>query len=223
MTYSLEHMSLLHRAALMGANDLVQELLNSGEDPNTPTPDGFTPLHLAASSDNVEGLWLLLAAGADAGTRSGHGISPLWLATQEGSERAVAELLRVSGTAIDLDAANSAGQTPLTVAAVKGHVSILGMLLDAGADARRLDIDASEQSGITPLRQAVQNSDLAMVRLTTVAWCPHRHPLQERHFSDQYGPAAAERRHGRPSQEPRRRSPIARMFIEAQHQIYRDQ
>lgn len=159
-SYSLEHMSLLHRAALMGANDMVQELLESSEDPDSRTADGFTPLHLAASSDNAEGLRLLLAAGADVGARGGHGISPLWLATQEGSAGAVAELLRLAGPALDIDQANSTGQTPLMVAAVKGHVGILGMLLEAGADAHRPDA----RQGWTALHMAAINNQLASVQ-----------------------------------------------------------
>ena len=143
----------------MGANDMVQELLEAGEDPDSRTADGFTPLHLAASSDNAEGLRLLLAAGADVGARGGHGISPLWLATQEGSARAVAELLRLAGPPLDIDQANSTGQTPLMVAAIKGHVGILGMLLDAGADAHRPDA----RQGWTALHLAAINNQLPSV------------------------------------------------------------
>ncbi|KAL2127011.1 hypothetical protein VTI74DRAFT_11480 [Chaetomium olivicolor] len=116
--------------ALTGAYELVKELLDSGEDPDLKTANGLTPLHTAASSGNVAAVRLLLAAGADKNAVAGPRLTPLWRAAEARSVVVVEELLKHSPS---IDLPNIDGQTPLIAAAVKGHVEILGMLLDAGA------------------------------------------------------------------------------------------
>eukprot|EP01126_Amoeba_proteus_P047286 TRINITY_DN5388_c0_g1_i10.p1 TRINITY_DN5388_c0_g1~~TRINITY_DN5388_c0_g1_i10.p1 ORF type:complete len:640 (-),score=125.86 TRINITY_DN5388_c0_g1_i10:55-1974(-) len=43
----------IHVASVMGENDLLVKLLSKGHNPNTPTYDGFYPIHLALSRGHV--------------------------------------------------------------------------------------------------------------------------------------------------------------------------
>jgi ankyrin repeat protein len=80
----------------MGVNDLVKELLGSGEDPNARAMEGQTPLYLAATSNNAGAIKYLLDAGADINAPAGPRVTPLWRAAEVGSVDAVEELLKHS-------------------------------------------------------------------------------------------------------------------------------
>ena len=60
----------------------------------------------------------------------------------------------------DLDIADNAGNTPLQIASLEGHVEIVEILLDAGCDTACKNIDLD-----TPLIDAVENGHLEVVRL----------------------------------------------------------
>jgi len=54
---------------------------------------------------------------------------------------------------------NVLGDTPLHIAAIRGDVHIIGLLLDAGAE-----IDAPGEHGYTPLHEAVEQGQVEAVR-----------------------------------------------------------
>jgi ankyrin repeat protein len=89
----------LGSAAARGPLKAVELLLESGADPNAPSPmGGYTPLMLAAYSENVsaETVELLLKRGADPKAKAMNGETPLSLAIKRGNT-AIVELLKKAG------------------------------------------------------------------------------------------------------------------------------
>ena len=68
--------------------------------------------------------------------------------------------LRLKERPQDIDIADNAGNTPLQIAALEGHVEIVKMLLDAGCDKTCKNIDMEG-----PLVDAVENGHLGVVKL----------------------------------------------------------
>ena len=63
------------------------------------------------------------------------------------------EFVDFFAAASDVDATDGAGNTPLILAAERGFASIVGKLLQHGADVNK----ARESDGVTPLLAAIQN------------------------------------------------------------------
>ena len=68
--------------------------LKQGANPNIPAPDGATPLHWAAYTDDVAMADRLLRAGANVNARNELRVTPLLLACTNGSVGMVDRLLR---------------------------------------------------------------------------------------------------------------------------------
>jgi uncharacterized protein len=128
-------------AAALGRLDVLRAHLESDQDAlGARTPDGFTPLHLAAFFGGGPAVRMLLAAGAspDADADNQVGVRPLSPATRPlnsaaaaGDHDAVRALLE-AGAAPDVR--EGAGFTPLMVAAHLDDPALARMLLDHGAD-----------------------------------------------------------------------------------------
>lgn len=106
--------------------------------------DANADLLLAAVNDNPGAIERLLGQGADPKARDARGYTALHLALRDGSFRAAAKLMEQPG--VDIDSTSTAGETPLMMAALKGHVAWMQRLIDRGA---RLNLD-----GWTPLHYA---------------------------------------------------------------------
>ena len=124
----------LPEAAALDEVDRVRELLDEGEGADARTPDGFTPLHLAAFFGAPRVAALLLARGADPGATADNPmrVQPLHSAAA-GRHDDIAALLIEAGA--DVNARQQAGYTPLQAAAANGDVGLVRALLKAGADA----------------------------------------------------------------------------------------
>lgn len=121
-------------AAAVGRVERVQELVDG--DPalaSAFSPDGFTPLHLAAFFGHPDIARLLVERGADtnAVARNPMQVMPLHSAAAA-RQLEIAELLVDHGA--DLNASQERGFTPLHEAALNGDVALARLLLERGAD-----------------------------------------------------------------------------------------
>ena len=144
-------------AATFGDLDRLSELL--AEDPElveARSPDGFTPLHLAAFFGQADAARLLLARGAacdpaGSGWMTG---TPLHAAAA-GSHAAIVTMLLGAGA--DPNVRQRHGFTPLHSAAANGDLASVEALLGAGADPA-----ATNDDGATPLALAEAAGDLVV-------------------------------------------------------------
>lgn len=116
------------------------------------SPDGFTPLGLAAFFGRKDVLDFLLRHGADANAASKNQmrVTPLHSAVAHRDPEiatAMVESLLSSGAKVNV--AQDGGWTPLHQAAAHGQLEIMKLLLD-----QKADVNAKSDDGSTPLRMA---------------------------------------------------------------------
>ncbi len=87
-----------------------------------------TPLHVAADAGDAHRCAALLALGASPSARDGGGSVPLFLAAEGGHAAAARQLLSAPGA--DARVCNTAGESPLYISALRGHVAVVGVLLE---------------------------------------------------------------------------------------------
>lgn len=123
------------------------------------SPDGFTPLHLAAYFGQAEAVKMLLANGADvvAASRNAMSLAPLHSAAA-GGHRAICELLLIHGARVD--ARQVSGWTPLFSAAARGDGDMVRLFLTHGADPA-----VRQAQGRTPLDIALEKGHRQMADL----------------------------------------------------------
>lgn len=123
------------------------------------SPDGWTPLHLAAFFGRLEAARTLLNKGASAGTRSTNAMNNLPLhAATAGRHTNVAKLLLDHGAPVD--ARQHGGWTALHAAALHGDCELAEVLLAAGAE-----IGARADNNQCALDLALTKGQQAMVEL----------------------------------------------------------
>ena len=126
--------------------------------PDARSPDGFTPLHIAAFAHNADATRALLAAGADAdvlATASFAQVTPLGTAATFGAVEVV-ELLLDHGA--DTERTSDHGNTPIHSAAANGSRAIVELLLAAGANTH-----ATTADGRTPADLAANDEIRALL------------------------------------------------------------
>ena len=151
-------------------------------------PDSYADFFIAVRNDNVNVVRDLLQRGFDPNTRNPAGQSGLIVAFQEDSPKAAKLLLNQPN--IELDARNTAGESALMFAAIKGNLTGIEALLARGARVnqpgwsalhyaatgpqvravkvlldRGADINATAPNGSTPLMLAAQYGPEASVDL----------------------------------------------------------
>ena len=146
----------LHEAAAIGDSGRVRAALDQHpEQLDTYSPEGFTPLALAAHFGHLEVMRLLIDRGAEVNRVATHrlAVTPLHAALF-GRQVDAALLLIERGADVALARGGSgwkrAGWTPLHYAAGMGFSTLVQPLLDRGADPSRPDED-----GKTPLDVAI--------------------------------------------------------------------
>lgn len=127
----------LHLACLMGHPAIVQELLKRGVDPAAATPDGHTPLLLAAVNGNARIIELLSdhKCNPDA-CASINGCSAIFAAAAKGHVSAVEKLIALGAK---VDRSDTANMTPLMAAISQQKFETARLLIKAGANLNRKD------------------------------------------------------------------------------------
>ncbi|MDB6056527.1 MAG: serine/threonine-protein phosphatase 6 regulatory ankyrin repeat subunit A-like isoform [Verrucomicrobiales bacterium] len=130
--------SPLHQAVAKGDKAKVATLLEQGAKIDSRDSRGCTPLFIAAENGDADSVKELLAHGANPnkGALLKHGNTPLHVAAQRGFDKVI-ELLLTKYTNADLR--NSAGQTPLMLAAWARHPQTVTLLIKNGANPSAYD------------------------------------------------------------------------------------
>ncbi len=178
----------LHCAASSGSLEGLEKLLDAcGDDVNAVNSDGETPLLVAIRMQRADIARALVSARADINIRGKDGRNAVDLARAEKLHDLGRELLDLGGVAhlyhtlmdlardgrdeslkelltktpdIDLGLQDNNGWTALTFAAVSGHTSTIGILLEAGAK-----VDMPDHEGATPLLYAALEGHVDAVKL----------------------------------------------------------
>ena len=121
-------------AAATGRLDVLRLHIESDQDALAArSPEGFTPLHLAAFFGGAGAVRMLLAAGmpADADQENPNRVRPLHSAVAAGDHEAAEALLDAGA---DPDAVQQGGYTPLLAAAHSDDAMMAALLIRHGAD-----------------------------------------------------------------------------------------
>jgi ankyrin repeat protein len=135
-------------AAALGRADLLRELLAA--DPRrlqARTPDGFTPLGLAAFLGGPDAVRVVLEHGADANDDADNrfGVRPVHAAAAASDHESMRLLLEAGA---DPNVRQQGGFTPLHAAAHRDDVELARLLLAHGADPTRTTDDGRDAARI---------------------------------------------------------------------------
>lgn len=122
---------------------------------STARAGAYEDFFQAVNSDDARAVSSLLARGFDPNSVDERGQVGLFLAFREGSPKVVAALLAHPG--LKIDQANTVGETPLMMAALRGQIDWIQRLLDRGSQL--------EREGWTPLHYAASGPEPKVVAL----------------------------------------------------------
>ena len=150
--------SSLQDAVRKGRDETVKSLIAEGTDVHAINVRGQTPLHLAAMTDNVDVVRMLINGGADIDVVDpGNNIRPLHNAATNGCTN-VCEFLLKHGA--DMDAQTATGNTALHLAAENRHVDVVSLLLSFHANH-----GIKNNAGVTAEQIATARDDTTIVDL----------------------------------------------------------
>uniref|UniRef100_A0A8D3CNU0 Protein phosphatase 1 regulatory subunit n=1 Tax=Scophthalmus maximus TaxID=52904 RepID=A0A8D3CNU0_SCOMX len=170
---NVDGLTALHQACIDDNVDMVTFLVEHGASINQPDNEGWIPLHAAASCGYLDIAEYLISQGANVGVVNSEGETPLDIAEEEPMEELLQNEINRQG--LDIEAARKeeerimlrdarqwlnsgqiqdirhakSGGTALHVAAAKGYVEVLKLLIQTGYDVNIKDYD-----GWTPLHAA---------------------------------------------------------------------
>ncbi|XP_057185678.1 protein phosphatase 1 regulatory subunit 12A isoform X2 [Triplophysa rosa] len=169
---NVDGLTALHQACIDENAEMVQFLVESGSNVNRGDNEGWTPLHAAASCGFVQITKYLIEHGARVGAVNSEGELPLDVATEDAMERLLKAEINKQG--IDVEQARREEErvmlqdatavmagtgclvphqnmqaTALHVAAAKGYIEVLKVLLQC-----LVDVDSQDSDGWTALHAA---------------------------------------------------------------------
>ena len=158
-------------ACLCGDLSLCEALLDAGADIDGKNGHGRTALMLAAMHGHSQVLSLFIKRGADMNATTSHGSNALHHSIKDGPDQieCIEMLIKEvrcrgrgsSGGAIEVDAVDQSGHTPLFYACIDGHIHKARVLIQAGADINYTHRVNRKQ----PLLAAAQNGFVDVVTL----------------------------------------------------------
>lgn len=136
----------VHEAAALGDLQTLRVLARWPETISSYSPDGWTPLHLAAAFGGAEATALLLEHGVDPNQRSRNAMTncPLHACVALSRDTHIAKLLIDKGA--NVNATQQGGFTALHASAFSGDLPMVRLLIDADAT-----LDLKTDDGQTPL------------------------------------------------------------------------
>ncbi len=140
-------------AAALGDVDALRTAIENDDDARVRrSSDGWTPLHLAAFFGHDDAVRLLIDHGAplDANSTNALRNSPLHAALAGVTLPLLVRRLVFAGA--DVSARDSAGNTPLHLAASRGNEALCDLFIARGADAHALSDDKSTPAMIATAR-----------------------------------------------------------------------
>ena len=134
---------LLIDGAALGDEAACARALDEGAPVDSRSPNGCTPLMLAAGNGDLRIARRLINAGADVAATSHLGATPLFMAAMSGRLEVMGALLHAGA---EVDDRSAFGGTALHAAASQAQRAAAKLLLMHGAD-----VNARDASGLTPL------------------------------------------------------------------------
>jgi hypothetical protein len=161
---SLEMNVKLWKAALMGTEEEVQEIISTGQaDINWTNPSGgkITPLMGAIFKDSIGIVRILLNNGADIEKKNEYGFTPINTAAETHGNAEIISLLLKNGA--DPNEPNIFGNTPIYNAANNGFKEAVNVLLSGGANVDIMAIDVALEKGHNDIADILETWETAQV------------------------------------------------------------
>lgn len=159
-------------AAMRNQAPAIEFLVAHGASIDTGGPTGFSPLSIALEEGQLDAAYALIQAGANVNTpASEHRLTPLMVVASELPPQSRDVKVLQNHGPIDVarallahkakvDAADADGVTALMIAAARDNSQMIGLLIQAGANAR-----IKSAAGETAHDIAVENDNLGAIRI----------------------------------------------------------
>ncbi|XP_041074475.1 protein phosphatase 1 regulatory subunit 12B-like isoform X5 [Polyodon spathula] len=187
---NVDGLTALHQACIDENQEMVEFLVEHGANVNQPDNEGWTPLHAAASCGFTEIAGFLISKGARVAAVNSEGELPLDVAQESAMEKLLQAEIKKQG--VDVEAARQeekrlmlqdaqqwvnqgkvtvsrhpkTGATDLHVAAAKGYLEVIKLLLKAG-----FDVNVKDNDGWSSLHAAAHWGQEEVCRLLGESLC----------------------------------------------------